>query len=74
MKKRIAILMLVTCFVVQSAEAQSQPTAPAAAVTAVKAGRLIDPETGTAATNQVILIRGEKIEAVGANVAIPAGS
>ncbi len=43
-------------------------------VTAIKAGRLIDPETGTAAANQVILIEGEKIKAVGANAAIPPGA
>lgn len=43
-------------------------------VTAIKAGRLIDPENGSVATNQVILIEGEKITAVGANLAIPAGA
>ncbi len=43
-------------------------------VTAIKAGRLIDPESGTAAANQVILIEGEKIKAVGADVAIPVGA
>ena len=48
--------------------------APASSVVAIKAGRLIDPETGTAATGQVIIIEGEKIKAVGANLAIPAGA
>jgi imidazolonepropionase-like amidohydrolase len=43
-------------------------------VTAIKAGRLVDPETGRAAANQVILVDGEKITAVGAGVAIPAGA
>jgi imidazolonepropionase-like amidohydrolase len=43
-------------------------------LTAIKAGRLIDPETGTASVNQVILIEGEKIKAVGSDVAIPAGA
>ncbi|HSP14070.1 MAG TPA: amidohydrolase family protein [Thermoanaerobaculia bacterium] len=43
-------------------------------IIAVKAGRLIDPDTGTATANQVILIEGEKITAVGANIAIPAGA
>jgi imidazolonepropionase-like amidohydrolase len=52
------------------AVAQAQPVK----VTAIKAGRLIDPETGTAAANQVILIEGEKITAVGPNLAIPAGA
>ena len=50
--------------------ANAQP----AAVTAIKAGRLIDPETGTASANQVILIEGEKITAVGSNLAVPAGA
>ena len=43
-------------------------------LTAIKAGRLIDPETGTASVNQIILIEGEKIKAVGSDVAIPAGA
>lgn len=43
-------------------------------VIAIKAGRLIDPETGTAATNQVIIVEGEKIKAIGANLPIPAGA
>src|SRR5262245_20842328 len=53
-----------------AAQSQTQP----APVTAIKAGRLIDPETGTAAANQVILIEGERIKAVGANLAIPSGA
>src|SRR5260370_25237330 len=51
-------------------QAQSQSSS----ITAIKAGRLIDPETGTAATDQVIIIEGEKIKAVGANLAIPTGA
>ena len=43
----------------------------AAQVTAIKAGRLIDPETATIATNQVILVENGKFTAVGGNVAIP---
>jgi imidazolonepropionase-like amidohydrolase len=53
------------------------PVAPAPRplpITVVKAGRLIDPETGTAAVNQVIVIEGEKIKAVGPNLAIPPGA
>ena len=44
----------------------------AAQVTAVKAGRLIDPDNGTVLNDQVILIRDNKIEAVGKGLAIPA--
>ncbi|HET9712304.1 MAG TPA: amidohydrolase family protein [Pyrinomonadaceae bacterium] len=56
-------------FVAVTAMAQT-----AAPITAIKAGRLIDPETATATSNQVILIEGERIKAVGANVTIPAGA
>ena len=41
-------------------------TTAQAPVTAIRAGRLIDPDAGTSATNQVILIEGSQIKAVGA--------
>jgi len=50
------------------------PATLPAAVTALRAGRLIDPETGRATANAVILVDGEKITAAGANVAIPEGA
>ena len=43
-------------------------------VTAIKAGRLIDPDAGTALTDQVILIDNNKIEAVGKALPIPSGA
>jgi len=67
----VAILCLAAF--VATVSTQGQPAHPAT-VTAIKAGRLIDPEAGTAAINQVILIEGEKIKAVGANLPIPAGA
>src|SRR5947199_7977241 len=42
-----------------------------AQVTVIKAGRLIDPDKGVALTDQVIVIRANKIEAVGSGLAIP---
>ena len=45
-----------------------------AQVTAIKAGRLIDPDAGTVLTDQIILLRDNKIEAVGKALAIPAGA
>ncbi len=45
-----------------------------AQVTAIKAGRLIDVEAGAVRTNQVILIEGDRIKAVGGDVQIPAGA
>ena len=50
------------------------PFAGRAQVIAIKAGKLIDPETGTTSTNQTILVEGRKIKAVGAGLRIPAGA
>ncbi len=47
-------------------------TAPAAAqLTALRAGRLVDPEAGTTSTNQIILIDDGRFSAIGANVTVP---
>jgi imidazolonepropionase-like amidohydrolase len=46
----------------------------AAQVTVVKAGRLIDPDSGTVLTNQVILIKDGKIQAVGPALVLPANA
>ena len=45
-------------------------------ITAVRAGRMFDPKSGQMLANQVVLIQGERITAVGpaASVAIPAGA
>jgi imidazolonepropionase-like amidohydrolase len=45
-----------------------------AQITAIRAGRLVDPDAGTAAANQVILIEQGRFTAVGANVAVPRGA
>jgi imidazolonepropionase-like amidohydrolase len=42
-----------------------------AQVTAIKAGRLIDPDSATVLSDQIILIRDSKIEAVGKHLTIP---
>jgi imidazolonepropionase-like amidohydrolase len=47
-------------------------TATAAQVTAIKAGRLVDVDSGTILTDQVVLIRDSRITAVGKSLAIPA--
>jgi imidazolonepropionase-like amidohydrolase len=47
------------------------PRPGGAQVTALRAGRLVDPETGRAAQNQVILVEAGKITAVGENLSIP---
>ncbi len=45
---------------------------PAPQLIAIKAGKIIDPETGKTAVNQIILVEGRKIKEIGGNVAIPA--
>jgi imidazolonepropionase-like amidohydrolase len=43
------------------------------AVTAIRAGKLIDVDAGRVLSNQTILVRDGKIESVGENLAIPSG-
>src|SRR5262249_51014941 len=40
---------------------------------AIRAGRLFDPKSGTNLTNQIVIINGDRITDVGANVRIPQG-
>jgi imidazolonepropionase-like amidohydrolase len=55
----------------QSAAAAAAAPAAPEAVTAIRAGKFIDVAAGRVLSNQIIVIRGTKIQAVGANVAIP---
>ena len=50
------------------------PNAAPAQVTAIRAGRLIDPEKASVAANQVILVEKGLITAMGANLPIPPGA
>lgn len=43
-------------------------TLSAAQITAIKAGHLLDPDSGTVLANQVILINGNKIQSVGTSL------
>jgi imidazolonepropionase-like amidohydrolase len=65
MKRNFWLALLLVCLCAFAARAQ---------VTVIKAGRLIDPEAGTAARNQVIIIEAGKIKAVGAGLQIPSGA
>jgi imidazolonepropionase-like amidohydrolase len=60
-----AIVFAVALTLVQSAVAQ---------VTVVRAGRLIDPDSGTVLSNQIILIKDGRIQAVGGSLALPANA
>jgi len=39
---------------------------------AIRAGKLVDPETGKTSASQIILVESKKIKEIGSNVAIPA--
>lgn len=60
--KRSLWLVFVLLLICGTVEAQ---------VTVIKAGRLIDPDKGAVLTDQVIVIRENKIEAVGPGLTIP---
>ena len=71
------LILAVCAFAVLAGLAWAQPPRPPVGpqpVTAIKAGRLIDPESGTAASNQIIVVEGDTIKAVGPNVQIPPGA
>lgn len=63
---RTCLVGLLLCV---ASAAQSQST-----VTAIRAGRLVGPDAGTVATNQIILVDSGRFKAIGPNVAIPAGA
>src|SRR5678809_909333 len=71
---------LLVIFCALSAAAQVGGTLPqplpssAGASYVVRAGRLIDPETGAATANQMIAVKDGFITAIGANVAVPPGA
>ena len=45
-----------------------------AQVTAIRAGRVVDPETGKVSVNQVIVVEGRDIKDIGSDVKIPSGA
>ena len=45
-----------------------------AEIIAIKAGKLVDPDTGATALKQIILVEGNVIKAIGGNLTIPAGA
>ncbi|HVF44488.1 MAG TPA: amidohydrolase family protein [Pyrinomonadaceae bacterium] len=75
MKRYLFALLTLACSAA-GGYAQTPPAqqTPPPQVTAIRAGRLIDTETGRESRNQIILVEGRKIKAVGANVEIPAGA
>ena len=52
----------------------AQEAAPQNAVFAIKAGKVLDVDSGRVLSNQIILVQDGKIEAIGEHVAVPAGA
>ena len=69
--RRVALSFVVCAMFGVVVAAQQAAPGP---FTAIRAGRLLDPEAGRVLTNQIILIEGTRIRDVGPNVAIPAGA
>jgi imidazolonepropionase-like amidohydrolase len=69
----LALLMIVLAATGPNAAAQ-YPQPDSSKVIAIKAGRLVDSEKGTTASNQIIVVRGKTIESVGPGVTIPPGA
>ena len=72
--RRAAFAIAVIATAMTSTLLAQQTPAPPSPVTVVRAGRLVDPETATVVSNQVILVQDGRIREVGANVTIPAGA
>ena len=70
---RVPVMRRAACALMAGLFLSAAPAAQAP-VTAIRAGRLLDPEAGRILTNQVILVEGTRIREVGPNVAIPAGA
>jgi imidazolonepropionase-like amidohydrolase len=64
----LSLLVFATITAAQEAKEAGEP------VTAIKAGHLVDVESGRVSDKQVILVRGGKIATVGGDVQIPAGA
>ncbi len=75
MRSATGLVMVLTIVITTTAGAPRAWTQQRAErVLALRAGRLIDVRNGQVLENVVILVRGERIEAVGRDVPIPAGA
>lgn len=70
----IFALAITLCIGANAASVAAQEPATSPAITIIHAGKLFDAHAGRMLENQDILIRGEKIEKVGPNLAAPAGA
>lgn len=77
MPRRILVLLFAIILMQTLGAAQRPPAALPSSTGAaylIRAGRLIDPDTGTATANQLIAVQDGRIVAIGANVTAPPGA
>jgi len=72
MRKQIVCLVVLLLFSAANARAQQTPSAKQ--LTVIRAGKFVDVDAGRVQANQMILVRGGKIEAIGENLPVPAGA
>src|SRR5262245_20047657 len=70
---RVCVAVLVAASTAISLAAQAGLPARSSTLP-IRAGLLVDPEAGTVTANQTILVDGESITAIGANLSVPAGA
>ncbi len=68
LKRAFSLLFLVIVF---GTTAPAQQTLPSSQATLIHAGKLVDVDAGRVLANQMILVRGGKIEAIGEHLAVP---
>ncbi len=72
MLKQLAYTVLLLIVFAAVSPAQQIPSSPQVIV--IRAGKLVDVDAGRLLTNQMLVVRGGKIEAIGENLSVPAGA
>jgi imidazolonepropionase-like amidohydrolase len=77
-QRKLMVVLVVAAAAAAAPPVNAQQTgkflAPSNQVIAVRAARMFDVQAGTMLANQVVIIRGDKIAEVGANIAVPPGA
>ena len=68
---RVRLLYPVICLFIWWNVSTPAHDPPKVQVTVLRVGKLLDPETGKSVSDQIIVVEGKKIRAIGANVSIP---
>ena len=70
----VVLIVAVSVSPLRSQEARGKFLAPSTQVVVIRAGRLFDSKSGNMLTNQIVLIKGDRVTDVGPGVQIPAGA